>query len=64
MLIVLNGYPGVGKLKVAAALDGHLLDNHCIYNVAFALTQFKSPAFYDAVRSVQKIADFSTCTRP
>jgi len=61
MLIVLNGYPGVGKLtiaqEVAASVDGRLLDNHSIYNVAFALTKFKTPAFYEAVRSVQRIAD-------
>ena len=61
MLIVLNGYPGVGKLtiarEVAALVGGRLLDNHSIYNVAFALTEFKSRAFYEAVRRVQKIAD-------
>ena len=61
MLIVLNGYPGVGKLTIArevtSLVGGRLLDNHSVYNVAFALTEFKSPAFYEAVRRVQKIAD-------
>lgn len=59
-LIHINGYPGVGKLtiglKVAAALRGKLLDNHSIYNVAFALTEFKSDAFYEAVREVRSTA--------
>ncbi len=61
MLIVLNGYPGVGKLTIGQALaerlDARLLDNHSIYNVAFALTEFRSEAFYKAVRDVQGIAD-------
>lgn len=41
MIIVLNGYPGVGKLtigrKLAPVLRGRLLDIHAVYNVAFAL---------------------------
>ena len=49
MIIVLNGYPGVGKLsigrKLARLVDGRLLDIHSIYNVAFALTEFRSPEF-------------------
>lgn len=61
MLIVLNGYPGVGKLTIARELaglvGGRLLDNHSVYNLAFALTDFKSAAFYQAVRSAQRIAD-------
>lgn len=61
MLIVLNGYPGVGKLPMAGELaglvGGRLLDNHSLYNLAFALTDFKSAAFYHAVRSAQRIAD-------
>lgn len=61
LLIMLNGYPGVGKLSIgrelAALVGGRLLDNHSVYNVAFALTAFKSPAFYDTVRKVQAIAD-------
>lgn len=59
-LIHVNSYPGVGKLtigrKVASALGAKLLDNHSIYNVAFALTEFRSDAFYDAVREVRSTA--------
>jgi len=61
MLIVLNGYPGVGKLTIGQALapliGGRLLDIHSVYNVAFALTEFKSEKFYETVDSVQSIAD-------
>ena len=37
-------------------IDARILDNHSIYNVAFALTEFKTLAFYDTVRAVRKIA--------
>lgn len=61
MLVVLNGYPGVGKLSIGQALigliDGRLLDVHSVYNVAFALTEYRSEAFYDTVRAVQAIAE-------
>src|SRR4051812_44784660 len=54
-LIHLNGAPGVGKLTIArimaSQLGSRLLDNHTIYNVAFALTEFRSPGFYDAARA-------------
>jgi len=60
MIIFLNGWPGVGKLTVArhvvAATDGRLLDAHTIYNVAFYLTEFRTPAFYETVRKVRDIA--------
>ena|SRR5689334_5488099 len=60
MIIFINGWPGVGKLTVArqlvAAMDGRLLDAHTIYNVAFYLTEFRSPAFYETVRGVRDIA--------
>ncbi len=61
MLIVLNGYPGVGKLTIGRALadrlGGRLLDIHSVYNVAFALTEFRSPDFYYATNAVEDLAD-------
>lgn len=60
MIIVLNGYPGVGKLTIGqeliSILSGRLLDIHSIYNVAFALTEFKSPEFIDTVEKIETIA--------
>lgn len=60
MLVHLNGWAGVGKLsiaqRIAPKIGARVLDNHTIYNVAFSLTEFKSPAFYEAVRSVREIA--------
>lgn len=59
-LLYLNGPPGVGKLTIARALAANLkarvLDNHAIYNVGFALADFRSPAFYNAVRAVRAVA--------
>ncbi len=60
MIIVLNGYPGVGKLTIGRELidqiEGRLLDIHTVYNVAFALTEFKSPEFRATVEKIEKIA--------
>ena len=60
MIVHINSYPGVGKLTIGRALadliGGKLLDNHSVFNVAFALTEFRSPAFYDTVRAVREIA--------
>jgi hypothetical protein len=60
VIIHINSYAGVGKLTIASALaeliGARLLDNHSIYNVAFALTEFRSPQFYDTVRAVRDIA--------
>jgi hypothetical protein len=60
MIIVLNGYPGVGKLTIGRTLieliSGRLLDIHSVYNVAFALTEFKSPEFIETVERIEKIA--------
>lgn len=61
MLVVLNGYPGVGKLTIAqelaSLLGGRLLDIHTVYNVAFALTEFRSPEFMRTVEQIEAIAD-------
>lgn len=61
MLIILNGYPGVGKLTIGRELHdligGKFVDNHSIYNLAFALTEFRSREFYETVQAVQDIAD-------
>jgi len=60
VIVHINSYPGVGKLTIGRALaeliGGKLLDNHSVFNVAFALTEFRSPAFYDTVRAVREIA--------
>jgi shikimate kinase len=60
LIIVLNGYPGVGKLTIgrelASRLNARLLDAHSVYNVAFALTEFKSPEFRATVDKVEAIA--------
>jgi hypothetical protein len=60
VIVHINSYPGVGKLTIGRALAGligaRLLDNHSVFNVAFALTEFRSPAFYDTVRAVREIA--------
>jgi shikimate kinase len=60
LIIVLNGYPGVGKLTIGQELvsriSGRLLDIHSVYNVAFALTEFKSPEFIATVEKIEAIA--------
>ncbi len=60
MIIVLNGYPGVGKLTIgrelAASMGGRMLDIHSVYNVAIALTEFKSPEFIETVEEIESIA--------
>lgn len=60
MIIHINSYPGVGKLTIARELQnlvgGKILDNHSVYNVAFALTEPKTEVFYAAVREVKTIA--------
>lgn len=60
MIIALNGYPGVGKLTIgkdlADILHGRMLDIHSVYNVAFALTDFKSPEFIETVEQIEAIA--------
>ncbi|UYN98128.1 MAG: AAA family ATPase [Devosia sp.] len=68
MIIVLNGYPGVGKLTIGHELIGvlgaRLLDIHSVYNIAFALTEFKSQAFMDAVERIEAVAHDLVCQLP
>lgn len=60
MIVHINSYPGVGKFTIGRALaeliGAKFLDNRSVFNVAFALTEFCSPAFYDTVRAVREIA--------
>jgi hypothetical protein len=60
LIIHINSYPGVGTLTIgrhlSKLLNGKLLDNHSIYDVAFALTEFRTPAFYQTVRAVRDMA--------
>ncbi|MEX3017206.1 AAA family ATPase [Gymnodinialimonas hymeniacidonis] len=60
MILVLNGYPGTGKLTIAQALapmlGARLLDIHTTHNLAFALTEFRSDAFYKTVDRVEAMA--------
>lgn len=60
MIVHINGYPGVGKLTVgrslSARLGGRLLDNHAMYDVAFALAEFRSPAWDEIARGVREVA--------
>lgn len=59
LILNINGYPGVGKLTigtiVAERLQARLLDNHTIYNPAFALTEFKSEAHLRLTRAVRDL---------
>lgn len=61
MLILLNGYPGVGKLTIgtelARQIDGKLVDAHTMYNLSFSLTEFKSVEFYQTIRDVRALAE-------
>ena len=59
MILELHGQGGVGKFTigrtVAEAMGARLIDNHVIYNPAFATTQFRSAEFYETVRAVRSI---------
>ena len=44
------------RLELATLLGGRLLDIHSVYNVAFALTEFPSPEFRQAVEEVEAVA--------
>lgn len=68
MLVLLNGTPGVGKLSVgqclAPMIGGRLLDVHTVYNLSFALTEFKSEDFFGTIRAVWSLADDLIAKRP
>jgi len=59
MIVELIGLAGVGKHTVgkmlAERLHARLIDNHTIYNPAFASTLFRTDAFYETVRAVRAI---------
>lgn len=60
MLVHINGYPGAGKLtlgrRLAEAIAGRLVDNHSVYNLALALTELKSDAYFETLRAMRAIA--------
>jgi broad-specificity NMP kinase len=60
LVVHINGYPGAGKLtlgrRLAEAIGGKLVDNHSVYNLALALTEMKSPAYFETLRAVRAIA--------
>jgi adenylate kinase family enzyme len=60
MIIVLNGYPGVGKLTIGkelmAKMSARLLDIHTLYNLAFALTDFNSQEFVQTIERTEDLA--------
>jgi hypothetical protein len=68
MIVELNGLAGVGKFTIgrslAESLGGRLIDNHTIYNPAFAATEFRSEAFYQTVRTIRDITFSQAATLP
>lgn len=60
MIIHISGCPGVGKLTVGRlisdALGARLVDNHSIYNLAFALAEPKSEDYFAILREVRATA--------
>ena len=59
MIVELNGQIGCGKMTIgrvlADRLGARLLDNHTIYNPAFATTGFRTPDFYEMARAVRTL---------
>lgn len=60
LVVHINGYPGAGKLtlarRLAQAIDARLVDNHSVYNLALALTEMKSDAYYETLRAMRELA--------
>ncbi|WP_349963381.1 AAA family ATPase [Rhizobium sp. ZPR3] len=60
MIIHLNGWPGVGKYTVgkivAERLGARFLDNHTLLNIAIALTDRGTPAYYELATKTRDLA--------
>lgn len=60
LIVYLNGWPGTGKFTVGTQLtkrlNGILLDNHTMFNLAIALSDVQSDAYYKLCRQVRAIA--------
>ena len=60
MIIHLNGWPGVGKYTVgkivAERLGSRFLDNHTLLNIAIALTDRGTPAYYGLAAKTRDLA--------
>ncbi|MGI3166306.1 AAA family ATPase [Pseudooceanicola sp. 200-1SW] len=61
MIVLLNGYPGIGKLTIgrhlAARSNAVLLDLHTLYNPAYALAAPKSQAYFNIIREIWAVVD-------
>ncbi|NTI49017.1 AAA family ATPase [Agrobacterium rhizogenes] len=60
MIVHFNGWPGVGKYTVAkivaARLKARFLDNHTLLNIAIALTDRGTPAYYELATKTRDLA--------
>jgi len=60
MIVHLNGWPGVGKYTVgkivAERLGARFLDNHTLLNIAIALTDRGTPAYYGLATKTRDLA--------
>ncbi|MGV1768007.1 AAA family ATPase [Rhizobium rhizogenes] len=60
MILHLNGWPGVGKYTVgkivAKGMGARFLDNHTVLNIAIALTDRGTPAYYELATKTRDMA--------
>jgi broad-specificity NMP kinase len=68
MIIHLNGWPGVGKLTIgrllAEKLQGRLIDNHLLHDVAIRCTGLDDPQRWPLYEAVRKAAYEALANRP
>ena len=68
MIVSINGWPGVGKLTVgrvlAQRMNGRLLDNHRILDLATVASEPGTDSFYETVRALRKIVFHSLLALP